>query len=78
MLLRESAWYVWSHLGALANHDGDNNEEATKKKVLMDGTIAQHVYFKTLNISKLFSTKQDREIAKTCVVWQRKTRRQIF
>lgn len=49
-----------------------------KKKVLMGGTIAQHVYFKTLNISKLFSTKQDREITKTCVVWQRKTRRQIF
>ena len=41
-------------------------------------TIIQHVRFKTLYISLPSSTKQQREITKIWVVYERKLRRQII
>ena len=49
-----------------------------KTKDLIGRTIAQHVRFKTLYISKPSYAKQQHEIATICVVCEPKPRRQII
>ena len=41
-----------------------------KQKVLMSGTMAVHVRYKSLYISLPFSAKQQREMTKFCVFWR--------
>ena len=53
--------------GPYANHDGDGNRNAGKKD-LMARTRAKHACIKTSEISQPSSTKQQREIARICVV----------